>query len=108
MVRWETKQSGISNMWSSLAIDGAVIAEDIEWRVPWTAEWGHDYNVEGVSVYYDTDKMEVRGFSADGDELYLPMPDWVKSAILTYETRGNRDRIRERIEDIAHDTRSRL
>lgn len=105
---YQTKQAGIVDMCSSLAIDGAVIAEDIEWRVPWTGEWGYDYHGEGISVDYDTGKIEVRAHTAAGAEVYLPMPDWLKSAILAYETRGNRDRIRERIEEVAEQTRSRV
>lgn len=107
MTRYEMKQSGVMDFCSSLAIDGAVIAEDVEWRCPWEGEWGHDYFGEGVSVTYDEARMEVRAHR-DGGETYLPMPDWLKQAILAHERRGNRDRIAEQLVEHATQTRSRL
>ena len=107
MNRWETKQSGIADFATDLAIDGVIIAEDIEWRIPWTAEWAYDYAGEGVSVAYDVNKMELRGHIG-GCEVYLPMPEWLRPLILAHERRGGRDRISERIQDIAERTRSRV
>jgi len=107
MTRYEMKQSGVMTFWSRLAVDGIVIAEDIEWRCPWEGEWGSDYNGEGVSVTYDEAKMEVLG-SFGVMEGWLPMPDWLKQPILTYERRDNRDRIAEQLVEHAAETRSRL
>lgn len=107
MTVYEKKQSGVADFATALAIDGAVIVEDIEWRIHWTAEWAYDYWGEGVSVAYDAEKMEVRGHR-DGREVYLPMPDWLRTLVIAHECRTGRDRISERIQEIAERTRSRV